>query len=1132
MKKKYSRILGVALALMLLASLFGFAVPVSAQVNPGAWTPLLLPAPGAPGNYVYNPTATPFTAAQFITKGIDGALYCHNNDGSAATSNLYKSTDDGRSWSRVAVNLVNIVLVDIVCSSTDANIVYVASATTVYVSINGGLTFTAMAPNAAWTGTHVISSIDVGYLATAAYVFVATRDTAANTFGGVYVLGPAYGAGWTDLLVGNQAAQGVSDAVTVTSFAADTVTISAAARTALTVIPVAPATYNATTGVITFTAGAETCTIRAKRGTTAFTLTSTGAVAHTTAVVAPDDGDSTIVSPLTGGADAFVLPDGGLDAYKVKTATDFGTSQTIIVAVSNEVATWTTTKYSGANWAATVADTAIVNSPPVTVEIALPGNFSSVTTSGMMEYFVGVDTGAAGTGDVFRIILGNTFDRNIGGPGTATDVTGLDIAGDIGTASLMAGRADLLGLGTRSSANYGASWTLSAKSPVGTAATIATWVVMADDFATSGKAWGATSGVDSGVYLTVNSGASWNGVGLLNTDLTLGGGAAIQDIAVGVDSAGTEIVFVAIMVAGGQENLWRHDGTNWEQIWADGLGFDVDLVAVTDTFATDGTVFFADNTLLKICRSLDQGGIWVPQLSSVPGAFGATTSSWLILDENTMLVGTSAATGLIYRTANNGTTWAPIPCGIANAIASLAKSPEYATDSTIAAGTVGGFVVLSVTGGLSYTQIPAGALALTGAGNTFVAFNQQDATVVYAVAAGAGSVWRFTLGAAAWLPINQGVPVWITPTPVANPASTVVAAASTGIASAADGTLYLSDVTAGVGALRTIYPMNPAVPAAASPWWEPISGLFPGASITAGKIVITPGKVWVYDNTAAVQLLFFEDSTTVAPTLGVPADGAAIDTATGTMLTWDWVPGGLVYLVQYNRVDLGWVGSTRVSVAGGVATNIAAGVLVPGVTYQWRVCVDARFPALGPWSEVREFTTAMGAGQWSPGTVPAGIGPAPGATDQPLKPGFQWNPSVVGTTGYEFELSTSSATDADGFFTSTVVSKIGASALTATAYTSDVALQYSTTYVWHVRAISASGQSAWFTGTFTTMAEPVEPTSPVVIQEVPDITVEAPDITVEEVTPVPSWALYVIIIIGAVLVIFVIVLIMRTRRPV
>jgi hypothetical protein len=326
--------------------------------------------------------------------------------------------------------------------------------------------------------------------------------------------------------------------------------------------------------------------------------------------------------------------------------------------------------------------------------------------------------------------------------------------------------------------------------------------------------------------------------------------------------------------------------------------------------------------------------------------------------------------------------------------------------------------------------------------------------------------------------------------------------------------------------------MNPTVPAAASPWWEPISGLFPAASITAGKIVITPGKVWIYDNTAARMLLFFEDTTTVAPVLGVPADGEAIDTATGTMLTWDWVPGGLVYLVQYNRSDMGWVGSTRVSVAGGVALNIAAGVLVPGVTYQWRVCVDARFPALGPWSEVREFTTAMGAGQWTPGTVPAGIGPAAGAVDQPLKPGFQWNPSVVGTTGYEFEISTSSATDADGYFTSTVVSKIGASALTTTAYTCEVALKYSTTYVWHVRAIMATGNSGWFTGTFTTMAEPVAPTPPVTIQEVPDITVESPDITVEEVTPVPNWALYVIIIIGAVLVIFVIVLILRTRRPV
>ena len=638
MKKKFSLILGVMLTLMLLASLFGFAVPAAAA--PGAWTPQLLPALGALGNYAYDPA---FTNAQYITQGIDGALYCYDNRG-AGTTYLYKSVDDGRNWTRVAVNLVNVVMTDIVCSSVDANTLWVATgaagANMVYVSINGGVTFTALVPNALVGGTAVITSIDVGYLAGNPYIFMATADPAAG-FGGLYTLGPTYGAAWSDMMI-------------------------------------------------------------------------------------------------TNGANATAVEETVVDVYEVKCAPDFSTSQLVIGVVSAGAAQNNcVTKYGGANWnvgalAAAAAPAGVVT-VPTSAEIAFPGNFNSSTASGLMEYFVAFDTGGAGTGDVFRIINATAFDRNIGGIGTATDVTGLDMVGDVGTASIMAGRADALGV--RTSTNYGASWALSAKAPVGTAATIATWVVMADDFASSGKAWAATSGVDSGVYLTVNSGVGWNGVGLLDTDITLAGGAAIQDFDIGVDSNGAEIIFVAINTAAGNENLWRFDGANWEQIWADGLGMDVDLVSVSDTFTTDSIVFFADNTLLRILRSFDQGGIWIPQLSAVPAAFAA----WLIVDANTVLVGNNAGNGLIYRTANNGTTWVPIPCGIvAASIASLAKSPDYANDSTVAAGTTAGFVVLSATGGLSYAQAPAGGVTL-GAGNTFVTFNQQDATVVYAITANANA---------------------------------------------------------------------------------------------------------------------------------------------------------------------------------------------------------------------------------------------------------------------------------------------------------------------------------------------------------------------------------------------------------
>jgi len=92
-----------------------------------------------------------------------------------------------------------------------------------------------------------------------------------------------------------------------------------------------------------------------------------------------------------------------------------------------------------------------------------------------------------------------------------------------------------------------------------------------------------------------------------------------------------------------------------------------------------------------------------------------------------------------------------------------------------------------------------------------------------------------------------------------------------------------------------------------------------------------------------------------------------------------------------------------------------------------------------------------------------------------------------------------------------------------TAWESDRDLDYSATYFWHVKAISATTSSEWATGVFTTIGPPPpppppppEPLPPVVIPPAP-----AP------ITPGFIWA---IVIIGAVLVIAVIVLIVRTRR--
>jgi hypothetical protein len=110
-------------------------------------------------------------------------------------------------------------------------------------------------------------------------------------------------------------------------------------------------------------------------------------------------------------------------------------------------------------------------------------------------------------------------------------------------------------------------------------------------------------------------------------------------------------------------------------------------------------------------------------------------------------------------------------------------------------------------------------------------------------------------------------------------------------------------------------------------------------------------------------------------------------------------------------------------------------------------------------------------------------------------------------------------------------------------YKATDSLRYSTTYYWRVRALTGepyqvgpswvTPSGPWSTGIFTTVVEPEE----VAEEEPTQITVETPDVTITpgevnvDVEPaVPDYLLWTIAAIGAVLVIALIVLIVRTRR--
>jgi len=200
---------------------------------------------------------------------------------------------------------------------------------------------------------------------------------------------------------------------------------------------------------------------------------------------------------------------------------------------------------------------------------------------------------------------------------------------------------------------------------------------------------------------------------------------------------------------------------------------------------------------------------------------------------------------------------------------------------------------------------------------------------------------------------------------------------------------------------------------------------------------------------------------------------------------------------------------------------------MPATTYYWRVRVALDNPALSPWSEVRSFTVAEAEAVGAvtveiPDITPAAVAevsaPAAGAMDVPLQPTFVWT-AVEGATGYEimvseyadFSILEWSHTTDQNF------------------YPADETFAYDTTYFWRARA-SEPEEGAWITGVFTTTAKPVEaaPVEPTIIT-VPGET-EVVTVEIEKAAAIPSYLLWTIIAVGAVLVIALIVLIVRTRR--
>jgi hypothetical protein len=147
---------------------------------------------------------------------------------------------------------------------------------------------------------------------------------------------------------------------------------------------------------------------------------------------------------------------------------------------------------------------------------------------------------------------------------------------------------------------------------------------------------------------------------------------------------------------------------------------------------------------------------------------------------------------------------------------------------------------------------------------------------------------------------------------------------------------------------------------------------------------------------------------------------------------------------------------------------------------------------------------------------------------------FTWG-AVAGAASYDFELAPYLAGSADPFIPSLTILSTNVPSNGIILLTE--VLDYSETYAWRVRTVRGTDDvSAWITSFFTTMDEPAPPDEPDtwIIEQEPtqiewpdDIQINIPAI---ETTEIPEYILWVVVAVGAILVIAVVVLIVRTRR--
>lgn len=736
---------------------------------------------------------------------------------------------------------------------------------------------------------------------------------------------------------------------------------------------------------------------------------------------------------------------GNYDVLALDFSPRFASDHQLVAIVTDETDTLISSRIDTGEWGRVMANATIAGRVARTAVIAFPADYDA--TSEEPTLFVGIDAGSE-RGDVYKINWARkpddslATDLNIGARYNLSniDVTGLVVSGNTSAASLLAGATSSTQVYI--SSDTGLNWTRSRQKPSGQSKTE---VLMAPDFTTSRRAYTATSGDESALSVTTDGGAVWHQIGLVDTTLS-----SIVDLAPSPKYGQDNTLFLLTFDGGHLEHsLWRslNGGTSWARVLTSTLASadSLNLVELAPQYGSGyQTLFFAgtEGSNSVVWQSTDNGRTFsrrdAPFLIDI----------WAVASDDSLWLGSYNGTnGLVYSTSTGGFTYSSGAVAGSQALKSIALSPNYAQDRTILLGNTSGWVYYSSDNGTSFKPLPPDASSPPLSGAITVAFDPEFSrnSTVYAASDTAGKgIYRFIINQSTkWENIDSTLP-------------------SGGMVNqlkvAADGTLYATNSKANGGLERCLNPTYSLGPTA-----ETVTrGLDDGATLIG--LWLRGNQLWSVDS-HNTRLMTYTDSLTLPVVLTSPANTAGGIGTGNIILTWAPLKGATQYKWQldadtdFSTVPSGFEGNTQGSSARSPALTAAT-------TYYWRVRANA--PVLSPWSAKWSFTTSLGATV----IVPELLSPKAGATGMSLKPVFQWS-AIAGANSYELLVSS------DASLANSIITKTGDSALPATAWQSNINLDYNTTYFWKVRAIGGNSYSAWSAvGAFTTELAPTQPSQP------------------------------------------------------